>query len=325
MTEITRSQLEHKLEEYRQHNQDIKRITDFIGKSILFIAAIEIALGFIIFGGFTLRALIFDIVILLLNFVVIMFIFTYKSINYDLADRISISAFFNSLILHFKYKNILKDYSSFIESDKVISDINKALEKENKLFCILSLLELKMGLHLRESDYKNAEKIFNEICSSKQHPCINLEEIKLSYYGTIEDDKKFIEQFESHPEIFRKWSRANLSFALKLVTYNCIYSMAICDYKKALELSKHDIEFYEKQHEYDNYKAMPAVHLFNSAAKQSTAARIHYKLGEYGNANEAVTKAEEIIGNANFIIPQILIDEIADTKEKLSKIPSDID
>ncbi len=325
MTEITRSQLEHKLEEFRQHNQDMKRTTDFLGKSILCITAIEIAICFIIFGGFRLQAFIFSILLLLLNFIISLLVIFCKSIKYDLAGTISLSEFLNSLIMQFKYKNILRNFSNYAESNEIISNINTALAKEKKLFCILTLLELKMSLYLRESDYGNAEKIFYEICSSKRHPCFNLEETKLSYYGTIEDDEKFIAQFEAHPEIFRKWSKANLSYALKIITYNCIYSIAVCDYEKALELSKLDIEFYEKQHEYDNYKAMPAVHLFCSAAKQSSAARIFCKLGKFENANEAVTKAEEIIGNASFKIPQILIDEIADTKEKLTKIPDNID
>lgn len=324
MIEITRSQLEHKLEEHRQHNQNVKKTSDFLCKSILIISAIEIGLGFVIFDGFTLRALIFDITVLLLNLAICMLILMYNSIKYYLAGTLSISAFLNSLILQFKYKDILKNYSSFIEKDKVISDINNALKKEKKLFCILSLLELKMHLYLRESDFEAAGKVFNEICSSKQHPCFLLEEAKLSYYATIEDNENFIKQADSHPEIFKKWSKANLSYSLKLVTYNCIYFMTIGDYKEALKLSEINIEFYQKEHEYDNYK-VNALFIFNSAAQHSTAARIYYKLEEYGSANEAVTKAEEIIGNADFKVPQLLIDEISETKEKLAKIQVTID
>lgn len=325
MIEINRSQLEHKLEKYRQHNQDMKKTMDILAKSVLIISALEIGFGFIIFDGLTIFSLIFDILIFLLNFLVIIIILLYKSFKYEFTGIINFKAFLNSFILQLKYKKLLKNFSSYSDNNNILSDFNEALNKEKKLFNVLTLLECKMYIYLRQADYENAEKVFKQICSSKQHKSFDLDQLMLSYYAAVEDNENFIKQFDSHPEIFRKLSRANLTHALKLVTYNSIYCMQKCSYEKALELSKLDIEFYEKQYNYDDSNSMSANYLYTSASQQSNIARIYYALCDYNSANKAVAKAEEIICMAEFKIPQILINEIAEIKEKLAKTSSDVD
>ncbi len=325
MINITRSQLDHKLEEYRQHNQDMKKTIELIFKAVLVATIIEIALGFIVLGGFTLRAFVFDIVILLLNFALIMIIPMYKSLKYEFAGTISLRTFINSLILQFKYKDIVKDSGSFADSNALIAKINNALSKEKNNYNILSLLEFKMSAYLRESDFENAEKIFNEICSSKQHPGFSLEETKLAYYGVIEDNDNYMRQYEANQEILKKWSRSNLKYSLHFLMHNSIYLQLKGEYEDALNIQKLQIEYSEKKLQYDYSETISRSDMYNKSAQNSTLARIYLKLNDYNSAREAVTDAERIFEEADFRIPQILIDEIAETKEKLSKCSADVD
>ncbi len=316
---LTREDFEKVVEKNNIRNEKNKRLGDLFGKHLIYVFIAEAVIICFLPIKLMLKIFVWIIAVAFTAIVVplimstIIFLGSLKGLSPGILTK-----------LHFgtKYRKSIEKFRNDLCSDRVLSFVEKLIEREKNRFSRIALLDQKRLVHnLRcenEAAYRCIEelRLENEKCGEKFRDTVLLAE--LSYYGTVDDAERFISIFDANEAEIADMLERDAVEICSVGSLLAAYETYKGNYRQALEYICLSAEYREKirTQTYGN-KPEDNMDVYSKSASHAMRARIYAMLGEIENAELHLKTAKEFADELTCEIPMLLAEEFAEAEMKI--------